>query len=276
MKKLALMLSILMMTGCATGPKHLTLKDGYAVDTTHPSQSQNERVRFLVMHYTVFDDSKSLAALTTGVASAHYLALSNPPIYDKRPVALQLVPEDKRAWHAGLSQWGKRTDLNDTSIGIEIVNAGFIEGPTGRLWFPYTEAQLALVERLAADLVKRYGIAPQNVVGHSDIAPLRKSDPGPLFPWQAFYEQGIGAWPDAATVQKHLAGRAEAQIVEAGTLQKALSTYGYKIPQTGVLDDETRQVLRAFQMHFRPAGISGVPDAQTEAIALALVEKYRS
>ncbi|MGR2708886.1 N-acetylmuramoyl-L-alanine amidase [Pseudomonas sp. ArH3a] len=275
MKTLILFLAILTMAGCTTGPKNLIAKNGYAIDTTHESQSQNERVRHLVLHYTVLDDHHSLQALTSGTASAHYLAFTTPPTHHELPVALQLVPEGRRAWHAGVSQWASRNNLNDTSIGIEIVNAGFIEGPTGRLWFPYTEAQLTLVKRLSADLIKRYGIEPQNVVAHSDIAPLRKSDPGPLFPWQAFSEHGIGAWPDAATVQKHLAKRPESQRVEAGTLQKALAAYGYKIAQTGVLDEETRQVFRAFQMHFRPAGISGIPDAQTEAIALALVEKYR-
>lgn len=274
MKKAALFLAILLMTGCVTAPKNLIAKNGYAIDTTHTSPNQNERVRYLVLHYTVFDDKNSLDALTNGTASAHYLAYSTPPTHHALPVALQLVPEAKRAWHAGVSQWGNRSNLNDTSIGIEIVNAGFIEGPTGRLWFPYTDAQLELVKHLAADLIKRYAIEPQNVVGHSDVAPLRKSDPGPLFPWQAFSAHGIGAWPDAATVHKHLAGRPGSQSVDVNTVQRALGTYGYTIPQTGLLDDETRQVIRAFQMHFRPAGISGIPDAETEAVALALVEKY--
>ncbi|ONH50221.1 N-acetylmuramoyl-L-alanine amidase [Pseudomonas cedrina] len=274
MNKFVLFLAVLMLAGCSTAPNNLSVKNGYAIDTTHSSPNQNERVRYLVLHYTVFDDKDSLDALTNGTASAHYLVYSTPPTHHALPVALQLVPEAKRAWHAGVSQWGNRTHLNDTSIGIEIVNAGFIDGPTGRLWFPYTEAQLALVKQLAADVIKRYAIEPQNVIGHSDIAPLRKSDPGPLFPWQAFAEQGIGAWPDAAMVHKHLAGRPASRQVAVGTVQRALATYGYKIPQTGELDEETRQVIRAFQMHFRPAGISGIPDAETEAVALALVEKY--
>lgn len=276
MKKNVLFLTIMMLTGCVMSANKLIEKNGYAVDTTHASPNQNERVRYLVLHYTVFDDKNSLDALTTGTASAHYLVYSTPPTHHTLPVALQLVPEAKRAWHAGVSQWANRVNLNDTSIGIEIVNAGFIDGSTGKQWFPYTPAQLELVGRLAADVIKRYAIEPQNVVGHSDIAPLRKSDPGPLFPWQAFAEQGIGAWPDAPTVDKYLAERLPFQRVAAGSLQKALATYGYNIPQTDLLDDDTRQVIRAFQMHFRPADISGTPDAQTEAIALALVEKYRS
>lgn len=275
MNKIVLFLAVLMLAGCSTGPHNLSEKNGYAIDTTHSSPNQNERVRYLVLHYTVFDDKDSLDALTNGTASAHYLVYSTPPTHRALPVALQLVPEEKRAWHAGVSQWGNRTQLNDTSIGIEIVNAGFIDGPTGRLWFPYTDAQLALVKRLAADVIKRYAIEPQNVIGHSDIAPLRKSDPGPLFPWQAFRRAGDRRLARrAATVHKHLAGRPASQQVAVGTVQRALATYGYKIPQTGELDEETRQVIRAFQMHFRPAGISGIPDAETEAVALALVEKY--
>lgn len=241
----------------------------------------NKRVRFLVLHYTALNFEASVKALTTGAASAHYLIPAvQDPTYQAAGFQEQrifnLVAEEDRAWHAGVSDWAGRSGLNDTSIGIEIVNAGFIEGPTGRLWFPYTEAQLALVKYLAADVIKRYAIEPQNVVGHSDIAPLRKSDPGPLFPWQALSEHGIGAWPDAVTVHKHLAGRPESQTVDVSIVQRALATYGYTIPQSGVLDDETRQVIRAFQMHFRPAGISGIPDAETEAVALALVEKYLS
>ncbi|WP_145594431.1 peptidoglycan-binding domain-containing protein, partial [Yersinia aleksiciae] len=108
------------------------------------------------------------------------------------------------------------------------------------------------------------------------IAPLRKSDPGPLFPWKRLAEQGIGAWPDEATVTKYIDGRNIYDMASVATIQQTLARYGYKIPQTGILDDETRQVIKVFQMHFRALDFSGVPDVETEAIALALVEKYRS
>ncbi|MCU6172541.1 N-acetylmuramoyl-L-alanine amidase, partial [Enterobacter bugandensis] len=107
-----------------------------------------------------------------------------PESLNGKPVVLQLVPESQRAWHAGVSYWQGRNNLNDTSIGIEIVNRGFTERMLRREWYAYNESQIELIERLTKDIVERYNIDPANVVAHSDIAPLRKSDPGPLFPWK--------------------------------------------------------------------------------------------
>lgn len=269
-----------MLSGCAgLAPEIVCVEDRgqYKADTaSYRSVGQNERIRYLVLHYTAVDDEESLRLLTAGGASAHYLVTSNPGAHGGKPVALQLVDDDKRAWHAGVSYWNGRHNLNDTSLGIEIVNLGYTDETSGRRWHPYQPAQLDLIERLAADLVKRYGISPDNVVGHSDIAPLRKSAPGPLFPWQALAQRGIGAWPDAGTVDKYLAGRTPTEPASVARIQQALAKYGYRVEQTGTLDEATRQVIRAFQMHFRPDDIRGEPDAQTEAIALALVDKYRS
>lgn len=133
-----------------------------------------------------------------------------------------------------------------------------------------------MIEQLTKDIVQRYNISPSDVVAHSDIAPLRKSDPGPLFPWKRLAEKGVGAWPDDATVAKYIGGRDKKGAASVAVIQQALAAYGYKIPQNGQLDTETRQVIKAFQMHFRPQDFSGVPDVETEAIALALVEKYRT
>lgn len=270
----------LLLSGCAGLEPHggwIEDRGEYKADVaSYRALGQNERIRYLVLHYTAVDDEESLRLLTAGGASAHYLVTSNPGAHGGKPVALQLVDEDKRAWHAGVSYWNGRHNLNDTSLGIEIVNLGYTDEASGRRWHHYEPAQLELVERLAADLIKRYGISPDNVVGHSDIAPQRKSDPGPLFPWQALAQRGIGAWPDAGTVEKYLAGRKPSEPASVARIQQALAKYGYRIEQTGTLDDATRKVITAFQMHFRPADITGEPDAQSEAIALALVEKYRS
>lgn len=115
------------------------------------------------------------------------------------------------------------------------------------------------------------------MLGHSDIAPLRKQDPGKLFPWARLAATGIGAWPDQSTVSKYLAGRSPTSPTEVSTIQALLKQYGYdQIPQNGMLDEETRKTSAAFQMHFRPADIRGNADAETEAIARALNEKYRS
>ncbi|CNK19313.1 N-acetylmuramoyl-L-alanine amidase [Yersinia enterocolitica] len=271
---------LLLLAGCSSTqsdkPHKLIDRGEYKIDTNNPSVAQNDRVRFLVLHYTATDDAESLRLLTQGNVSAHYLVKTHPDTVEGKPVVLQLVPEEQRAWHAGVSDWQGRNSLNDTSIGIEIVNKGFTETMLGRTWYPYNESQIKLIERLTKDIVERYHIAPTDVVAHSDIAPLRKSDPGPLFPWKRLAEQGIGAWPDDATVTKYVDGREIHDTASVAIIQQALARYGYKIPQSGTLDDETRQVITAFQMHFRAQDFSGTPDVETEAIALALVEKYRS
>ncbi|CFR12035.1 N-acetylmuramoyl-L-alanine amidase [Yersinia kristensenii] len=279
MRKLLSIGLLLLLAGCSNShrdePHKLIDRGEYKVDTSIPSVAQNTRVRFLVLHYTATDDAESLRLLTQGNVSAHYLVKTHPDNLDGKPVVLQLVPESERAWHAGVSYWHGRNSLNDTSIGIEIVNKGFTEKMLGRQWYPYNESQIQLIERLTKDIVERYNIDPTDVVAHSDIAPQRKSDPGPLFPWQRLAEQGIGAWPDDATVTKYIDGRNKNDLASVAIIQQALARYGYQIPQSGEWDDETKHVIAAFQMHFRAQDFSGVPDVETEAIALALVEKYR-
>ncbi|WP_432323688.1 N-acetylmuramoyl-L-alanine amidase [Yersinia enterocolitica] len=279
MRKLLSTGLLLLLAGCSSShrdnPHKLIDRGEYKVDTSTTSIAQNERVRFLVLHYTATDDAESLRLLTQGDVSAHYLVKTYPESLNGKPVVLQLVPESQRAWHAGVSYWQGRNNLNDTSIGIEIVNRGFTERMLRREWYAYNESQIELIERLTKDIVERYNIDPANVVAHSDIAPLRKSDPGPLFPWKRLAEQGIGAWPDDATVNKYINGRNMSGMASVTIIQQALARYGYQIPQSGELDNETKQVIKAFQMHFRAQNFSGIPDVETEAIALALVEKYR-
>ncbi|WP_036769297.1 N-acetylmuramoyl-L-alanine amidase [Photorhabdus australis] len=274
MKKIILVSLLMLLAGCSS-QHHLKDRGTYQADSSFPSQSQNDRIRFLVFHYTAVNDEDSLRILTQGGVSAHYLIPSLPSYVKGKPVALELVPEDKRAWHAGVSAWNGRKDLNDTSIGIEIVNKGFTERLLEKEWYPFNEQQIDLLARMAKDIIQRYNIEPENVIGHSDIAPLRKYDPGKLFPWKRLAEQGIGAWPDDTTVEKYMAGRKWNDMASVELIQKTLAKYGYTIPQTGVLDEDTRKTISAFQMHFRPDDISGNPDAQTESIALALVEKYK-
>ncbi|OWF77596.1 N-acetylmuramoyl-L-alanine amidase [Yersinia rohdei] len=270
---------ILLLAGCSTPrsdkPHELIDRGDYKVDTATPSVAQNTRVKFLVLHYTATNDVESLRLLTQGDVSAHYLVKTHPHHLDGKPIVLQLVPESQRAWHAGVSYWQGHSSLNDTSIGIEIVNKGFTKRMLYREWYPYNESQIKLIERLTKDIVERYNINPADVVAHSDIAPLRKSDPGPLFPWRRLAQQGVGAWPDDATVNKYINGRNKQDGASISIIQQTLARYGYQIPQSGRLDNETRQVIKAFQMHFRAQDFSGVPDVETEAIALALVEKYR-
>lgn len=264
------------LVGCSSSHNQLR-STGYYANTEYTSLSQNNRQRFLVLHYTALDDQKSLKTLTQDQVSVHYLVPLQPKIFRNHPTVYQLVDEDKRAWHAGVSSWQGRTNLNDSSIGIEIVNKGFEIQNGNVVWFEYPQEQIKTVVAVAKDIINRYGITPDDVVGHSDIAPGRKSDPGLLFPWKYLAEQGVGAWPDNETVQKYLAGRsANLMLNDVSVLKKALNKYGYDITQDNVLDAKTKDVISAFQMHFRPSDINGIPDAETESIALALVEKYRS
>lgn len=266
------------LSSCTTRPAVIEMRAGYFVSHIFKANGHNERIRYLVMHYTGLDDRNSLKMLTEGPVSAHYLVPKNLESKRCSPVVLQLVDENKRAWHAGVSSWNGRTNLNDTSIGIEIVNPGYTDNILGdRTWYPYSEKQIAAITKLAKDIIHRYKIAPDNVIGHSDIAPLRKQDPGKLFPWERLASMGIGAWPDRKTVTNYLAGRPPKAPAKVGTIQALLNQYGYdQIPQNGILDEHTRKTLSAFQMHFRPADVSGNADAETEAIAKALIEKYRS
>ena len=268
----ALTLAALLTTACTTST---TIDRGtYFADTMHHAEHADSRVRFLVMHYTEIDEARSLEVLTKEAVSAHYVVPDKPQLKNGEPVVWQLVPEQQRAWHAGVSYWQGTTELNAASIGIENVNLGPIDTPEGRTWQPYPPAQVEALIRLAKDIVTRYAIPPTRVVGHSDIAPQRKIDPGPLFPWKQLYDAGVGAWPDPATVEKELAGRDPHAPADVRALQQKLALYGYEIATDGVADDKTRRVFAAFQMHFRPADYSGNADAQTDAIAQALLDKY--
>jgi N-acetylmuramoyl-L-alanine amidase len=261
-----------LLAGCAS---NLIDRGTYVVDTSHPAVSHDSRIRYLVLHYTALNDADSLRVLTTEAVSVHYLIPRDP--YrggtQAKPVVLALVPESERAWHAGDSRWQRAADLNDASIGIEIANLGPLDADTTD-WQPFTAAQFDAVTRLARDIVTRYRIAPTRVVAHADIAPQRKDDPGPLFPWHAFAQAGVGAWPDDADVARELAGRDPKAPVDVLTLQRKLAEYGYDTPMTGVLDAPTRRVLRVFQMHFRPSDYAGDADAQSDAIVSALLDKY--
>ncbi|MDC9581268.1 N-acetylmuramoyl-L-alanine amidase [Xenorhabdus sp. PR6a] len=276
MKRLIICLFITLLIGCSHSPERED-RGGYIVDHSYPYSTKQpiDSIKFLVLHYTALNDKRSVRVLTGGRVNAHYLIPSQPRYKDKEPIIFQLVSEKERAWHAGKSEWNGYQSLNRYSIGIEIVNCGFEQKFVKKEWCSYHPSQIDAVIRLAKDIIHRHNIQAVNVIGHSDIAPLRKEDPGPVFPWRELYKQGIGAWPDHATVNKYLADRAPNMPASVMSIQKALALYGYSIPQTGILDSATHKTIQAFQMHFRPSDISGIPDAETEAIALALVEKYQ-
>ncbi|MBG6444417.1 N-acetylmuramoyl-L-alanine amidase AmpDh3 [Pseudomonas aeruginosa] len=237
-----------------------------------------KRVRFLVLHYTALDFAASVKALTTGAASAHYLIPApHDPSYKaagfKGQRIFTLVAEEDRAWHAGVSGWARRDNLNDTSIGIEIVNLA--RDDDGVFTFPdYERSQINALKQLAKNILQRYpDMTPKNVVGHSDIAVGRKSDPGPKLPWKELYEAGIGAWYDDATRDRYREGFERDGLPPRADLLEAFRLYGYALPAT-VDDAYFTSLLRAFQMHFRPENYDGALDVETAAILYALNEKY--
>lgn len=257
MKLLSATLLLLLLAGCASGPR---------IDTSHSSIGHDSRVQFIVLHYTSTDLPRSLRLLSGRDVSSHYLIGESPAtIY-------RLVDEDRRAWHAGESEWNGRTWLNATSIGIELVNQGYEQSADGRrLWYPYSQAQIDALVVLLKDIMARHGLKPGAIIGHSDIAPQRKVDPGPLFPWKRLAEEGLVPWPDAGAVAAAQAHYAAAGLPAIGWFQEALAAQGYRVPRHGHLDDETRNVIAAFQMKYRPTRFDGEPDAETAAMLQVLV-----
>jgi N-acetylmuramoyl-L-alanine amidase len=228
----------------------------------HGERALGRRPDMLILHYTGMPDADgALRWLCNPIASvsAHYF------VHEDGGVA-QLVPEARRAWHAGASFWAGESDINGCSIGIEIANPGHAGGLP-----PYPEAQIASVIALCGELVARLSIAPTRVLGHSDVAPMRKEDPGELFPWDRLYRAGVGRWTAPAPMQEgpYLALGDIGPTVEA--LQAMLALYGYRVAATGTFDEATASVVRAFQRHFRPARVDGIADASTTETLRALL-----
>jgi len=213
-----------------------------------------EHVTMLILHYTGMENAESaMQRLCDPQAqvSAHYLLREEGSI-------IQMVDERARAWHAGASHWGGLDDINSHSIGIELVNAGPLEN------FPdYPSVQIEALIALCHDILSRHPIPPHHVLAHSDIAPLRKSDPGEKFPWGRLAQEGIGHYvtPSPISGGRFIMRGERGQPVEA--YQAMLALYGYRLTITGSFDDETEQVTRAFQRHFRPALVDGIADKST-------------
>jgi N-acetylmuramoyl-L-alanine amidase len=230
-----------------------------------PSPNFNERVGvsgpdILIMHYTGMQSCAAAVTRLTDAASrvsSHYTVDEDGTIY-------RHVAEELRAWHAGVSHWRGETDINSRSVGIEIVNPGHEFG-----YRAFPAVQIDAVMQLSQGIVARHKIPARNVIGHSDIAPGRKTDPGELFPWKQFADAGLGVWVEAK------AGR-EASLMRpdvgarVGELQAALVRYGYGLEITSVYDEPTELVVSAFQRHFRPSLFDGVADAETQSILRAL------
>lgn len=220
----------------------------------HDDRPHGGAIDILLLHYTGMKSAAAaLARLCDPAAkvSAHYCIDEDGTIY-------RLVDEACRAWHAGASSWAGASDINDRSIGIELVNPGHSCG-----YRPFPEAQMTALIGLAKEILARHGIPPARVLGHSDVAPTRKQDPGELFDWRLLSDEGIGLWPDAV-------GHGDG-LPDLAALQVGLARFGYAVPCHGRLDDETRAVVAAFQRHFRPRSVTGEPDGETAARLNALL-----
>jgi N-acetylmuramoyl-L-alanine amidase len=218
------------------------------VDYPSPNHAprSEQPVDILVLHYTELPLKESLDVLTDdkreGRVSSHYVLAEDGTAY-------RLVPEDRTAWHAGTSWWRGRESLNATSIGIEIVN---LHGDR----HDYPEVQIAALIELCAGILARHpAIEPRNVVGHSDIAPQRKVDPGRRFPWKTLAARGIGNWPKPGRLLN-------------GEIQPALQRYGYAPP----VAVPPREIVKAFQRHFRPGQVDGVADPETRTLLAGLLD----
>jgi N-acetylmuramoyl-L-alanine amidase len=214
----------------------------------HAPRPEGSLIDVLVLHYTELPLRESLDILADGDrerrVSAHYVLAEDGVVY-------RLVPEHRTAWHAGNSHWRGRTALNATSIGIEIVN---LQGD--RHDYPGRQIE-GLIELCRAILARHPALEPRNVVGHSDIAPQRKIDPGRRFPWARLAAEGIGLWP-----------RDGLPPIE-GDIQPALQRFGYAPP----LDVPPEEIVKAFQRHFRPRRVDGVADGETRSLLAGLLDQ---
>ncbi len=257
MRRVLLCGLLIMLSGCSS----------LYIDRTYTAKSQDSRAQFLILHYTAIDNPKSLRVLTEDAVSSHYLVTdhTNDLPGQKNPKVFQLVDETRRAYHAGLSSWKGHTQLNAASIGIEIVNIGFRDGPNGREYFDYPKAQMDLVVALVKKIVKEHNIQPDRILGHSDIAPLRKTDPGPRFPWKRLADEGLIPWPDEKLVAEKKAYY-DTVLPNVLWFQQKLEAHGFSPPQNGELDKATRAMIGAFQLKYRQSQFDGTPDAETAAI----------
>lgn len=209
----------------------------------------------IILHYTGLPSvEKSIEVLSRPdcKVSCHYVVAEDGHV-------TQMVAEDMRAWHAGVSSWHAETDINSCSIGIEIQNPGHNGG------YPdFPAAQMQVVTALCRDIAARHTILPERVLAHSDVAPGRKIDPGEKFDWPGLHRAGVGHWVEPAPVNDDdlgYAGHTQGPAILAA--QELLARYGYGIEPTGIYSDRMKTVVGAFQLHFRPARVDGCLDHST-------------
>ena len=227
----------------------------------HDDREVDARIDTIVLHYTGMKSAQEAIDLLCSPqarVSSHYVVEEDGSIW-------QLVDEAKRAWHAGISFWRGRENLNHVSIGIEIVNPGHDWG-----YRDFPALQMASVCDLCLRIMARHPIAQRNIVAHSDIAPDRKQDPGERFDWHGLAQEGVGLWPDG--VPDLGTGDAVRDAASLRDVRRALGEIGYRVEAEGALDPALSAVLRAFQRHWRPEAITGQADSGT-LVRLASVRR---
>ncbi len=228
----------------------------------HDARPVGTPIDMLVLHYTgMTSGNAALDRLCDDAAkvSAHYVVEEDGRVF-------RLVTEDRRAWHAGVASWRGNLDINARSIGIELVNPGHEYG-----YRAFPDAQMHSLEEIARDVVRRHAIPNRNIVGHSDVAPMRKEDPGELFDWPRLARAGVGCWPEFAASRLTVEFEAGERSDEIATVQKKLSHWGYDLPTDGHFDERTVRAVIAFQRHFRPRCFDGRLDGETIAWLDALL-----
>jgi N-acetylmuramoyl-L-alanine amidase len=246
--------------------------DSSIVSDVIPSPNSGERNHarqpdMILLHYTGMPDAEgAIEKLCTAGSevSAHYIVLEDGRI-------VQSVPEAKRAWHAGQSSWAGEDDINSCSIGIEIVNRGH---DWGYPKFPLR--QIAAVIALCRGITLRRNVPNHRVLGHSDVAPARKKDPGEKFPWHSLANSGVGHWVQPAPIIQGETLKLGSISDEVRGLQQALAKYGYGLPVNGRYDGATLDAVTAFQRHFRPARVDGIADHSTLMTLHALMSSLPS
>ena len=220
-------------------------------------------ISYLVLHYTGMESgAAALERMRDGDAkvSAHYMIEEDGRIF-------RLVDEDKRAWHAGVSEWMGESNLNSASIGIEIVNGGHDWPNKDGSLPPYPDVQINALIVLCKEIMARHNIPAQNVLGHSDIAPARKIDPGEHFPWQGLAAAGVGIWPaqerDEDSRILFGAGQRDRGVA---IVQSGLAKIGYAARVSGEHDALTQDIIKALQRRFRPSRVDGVVDIETMSL----------
>jgi N-acetylmuramoyl-L-alanine amidase len=236
-----------------------------------PSPNHGPRVGdgpidILLLHYTgmpTAEGALNWLCDARSKVSSHYFIFENGRI-------VRLVDEGRRAHHAGVSFWAGETDINSRSIGIEIANPGHEYG-----YRPFPPAQIDALITLCRGILERHKIPPERVLAHSDVAPLRKTDPGELFPWRRLYAEGIGLYVPPAPLKEgpklFYGDRGEA--VKA--FKEKLRQYGYGLSDTDEFDTETKAVVTAFQRHFRQQKVDGAADASTRETLDRILKSLR-